>query len=210
MLPLQHEAGALLLQVPTSVRNTQDRLDSRFSFEVLDIVSTQGPLLLQLLLPRMLGAAARGEDAAQALDAQHQVLVQFCSDVALLASATRIALFPYYCLRYPRCRLFHCCSFSSSSSNYRGLTRARAGPTSQLVCLPTLVSEVVCSVTHSCAIPAKYPRVRLFQNCATQVVLAGTGQKHFKSLQRNLAKLLGFSRGFVFPTISRPTHCSSL
>ena len=47
------------------------------SFEVVDIVSTQGPLLLQLLLPRMLGAAARGEDAAQALDAQHQVLVQF-------------------------------------------------------------------------------------------------------------------------------------
>ena len=39
------------------------------SFEVVDIVSTQGPLLLQLLLPRMLGAAARGEDAAQALDA---------------------------------------------------------------------------------------------------------------------------------------------
>ena len=35
----------------------------------------QGPLLLQLLLPRMLGAAARGEDAAQALDAQHQVLL---------------------------------------------------------------------------------------------------------------------------------------
>ena len=47
------------------------------SFEVVDIVSTQGSLLLQLLLPRMLGAAARGEDAAQALDAQHQVLVHF-------------------------------------------------------------------------------------------------------------------------------------
>ena len=59
------------------LENTRDRLDSCFSFEVVDIVSTQGPLLLQLLLPRMLGAAARGEDAAQALDAQHQVLLQF-------------------------------------------------------------------------------------------------------------------------------------
>ena len=47
------------------------------SREVVDIVPTQGPFLLQLLLPRMLGAAARGEDAAQALDAQHQVLFQF-------------------------------------------------------------------------------------------------------------------------------------
>ena len=35
----------------------------------------QGPLLLQLLLPRMLGAAACGEDSAQAAHAQHQVLV---------------------------------------------------------------------------------------------------------------------------------------
>ena len=52
-----------------SAWNNQDRLDSRFSFEVVDIFSTQGPLLLQLLLPRMLGAAACGEDAAQALDA---------------------------------------------------------------------------------------------------------------------------------------------
>ena len=49
------------------------------SREVVDIVPTQGPFLLQLLLPRMLGAAARGEDAAQALDAQHQV----CSFLAL-------------------------------------------------------------------------------------------------------------------------------
>ena len=61
------------------------------SFEVVDIVSTQGPLLLQLLLPRMLGAAARGEDAAQALDAQHQVLVHFCH---CLICIRRIARFP--------------------------------------------------------------------------------------------------------------------
>ena len=61
------------------------------SFEVLDIVSTQGPLLFQLLLPRMLGAAARGEDAAQALDAQHQVLVHFCH---CLICIRRIARFP--------------------------------------------------------------------------------------------------------------------
>ena len=33
----------------------------------------QGPHLLQLLLPRMLGAAACGEDTAQAAHAQHQV-----------------------------------------------------------------------------------------------------------------------------------------
>ena len=73
------------------LENTRDRLDSCFSFEVVDIVSTQGPLLLQLLLPRMLGAAALGEDAAQALDAQHQVLVHFCH---CLICIRRIARFP--------------------------------------------------------------------------------------------------------------------
>ena len=76
---MQHEAGPLLLQVPTlfSASILKIALILALSFEVVDIVSTQGPLLLQLLLPRMLGAAARGEDAAQALDAQHQVLLQF-------------------------------------------------------------------------------------------------------------------------------------
>ena len=66
---------------------------------------------------------------------QHKPLMRnirflFISGIALFASATHIAVFPCYCLRYFRCRLFHCCSFSSSSSNFRGLTRARAGPTS--------------------------------------------------------------------------------
>ena len=123
------------------------------------------------------------------------------------AFATRIALFPCYCFRYFRCWLFHCCSCSSSSSNFRGLTRARAGPTS----LPPDFGEWSSLLTHSCALPAKYTWVRLFQNCAFQVVLAGIGQRHFKSLQHNLAKLSGFSRrNCEFPTISKKSNCFSL
>ena len=79
----------------------------------------------------------------------------------------------------------------------------------QLVCLPTLVSEVVCSDTHARSLPNILEFD--FQNCALQVVLAGTGQRHFKSLQHNLAKLSGFSRrNCEFPTISKKSNCFSL
>ena len=71
MLVVQYEAGPLLLQVSQNFLVQELGLIARLSFTLI-----QGPLLLQLLLPRMLGAAARGEDPAQATYAQHQVPLQ--------------------------------------------------------------------------------------------------------------------------------------
>ena len=70
MLAVQYEAGPLLLQVSQNFLVQELGLIARLSFTLI-----QGPLLLQLLLPRMLGAAARGKDPAQAAHAQHQVQV---------------------------------------------------------------------------------------------------------------------------------------
>ena len=70
MLVVQYEAGPLLLQVSQNFLVQELGLIARLSFTLI-----QGPLLLQLLLPRMLGAAARREDPAQAAHAQHQVVV---------------------------------------------------------------------------------------------------------------------------------------
>ena len=70
MLVMQYEAGPLLLQVSQNFLVQELGLIARLSFTLI-----QGPLLLQLLLPRMLGAAARGKDPAQATHVQHQVFV---------------------------------------------------------------------------------------------------------------------------------------
>ena len=125
MLPLQHEAGPLLLQVSTwfSVRNTQIHFDSR------SIISSR---------PRDLSCFnyfCHGCWEQQHVGrTQHKPLMRnirflFISVIALFASAV-LPVSPCYCLRNFHCHLFHCCSCSSLTSNFRGLTRARAGPTS--------------------------------------------------------------------------------